>query len=125
MNLYLDDCRSAPDGYKLVKTARECIDVLRSVQVEHLSLDHDLGDACEKCWRQDELNELFTKSCVTGCKCDCHGTGYEVCLWMAEHDVWPTHKPQVHSANPVGAANMRSVIERYWPHRVERPRRPA
>ena len=113
MNIYLDDCRPAPEGYRLVKTARECIEALAAGGVKYLSLDHDLGDACAKCWR-DEKNEAFSKTCGAHCSCDCHQTGYAACLWMAEYGVWPTHKPQVHSANPVGAANMRAVIDRYW-----------
>ena len=52
MNIYLDDCRPAPEGYRLVKTARECIEALAAGGVKYLSLDHDLGDACAKCWRE-------------------------------------------------------------------------
>jgi hypothetical protein len=43
--------------------------------------------------------------------------GYDLVKWMAEYDVWPKLKPRVHSANPAGAANMISTIERYWPTR--------
>jgi len=113
MDLYLDDCRSAPDGFVLVKTARECIDALKAGGIEHLSLDHDLGDACLLCWT--DTGPVLVKGCAPDCQCDCHPTGYSVCLWMAEFGVWPRYKPQVHSANPVGATNMRAVIDRYWP----------
>ena len=36
--------------------------------------------------------------------------------WMAETGHWPRRKPSVHSANPVGVAYMRGVIERYGPY---------
>ncbi|MEW4265814.1 hypothetical protein Q0N30_19200 [Priestia megaterium] len=42
INVFLDDYRKCPDGHVLAKTIDECIDLLRSFEVEHLSLDHDL-----------------------------------------------------------------------------------
>jgi hypothetical protein len=46
--------------------------------------------------------------------CEHVGTGYDLCLWMAETGHWPHEKPDVHSANPVGAKRMRGVIDRYF-----------
>lgn len=43
MRVYLDDRRTAPEGWTLVKTAEEAIRLLESETVEAISLDHDLG----------------------------------------------------------------------------------
>src|SRR3972149_2433857 len=88
MKLYLDDERVEPEGWTRIKTVQEAKEFLLSGKVEELSLDHDLGT---------------------------EETGYTLCLWMAETGNWPAKKPGIHSANPVGVANMRSVIERYFP----------
>lgn len=42
ISVFLDDYRKAPDGYVLVETIDECIDLLQNFDIEHLSLDHDL-----------------------------------------------------------------------------------
>lgn len=43
MKLYLDDERPTPEGWVGVKTYTECVAVLASGDVTHISLDHDLG----------------------------------------------------------------------------------
>ena len=60
LKVYLDDERTPPDGWVLVKTPAQAIALLETGEVSHLSLDHDLGD--------DEGI----------------GTGYDVVLWMEE-----------------------------------------
>jgi hypothetical protein len=42
-------------------------------------------------------------------------TGYDLLMWMTEHDIWPSESIAVHSANIVGAKRMAGVIERYGP----------
>lgn len=44
ISIFLDDYRKAPEGYVLASTIDECIDLLRTCPIEHLSLDHDLTD---------------------------------------------------------------------------------
>ncbi len=44
MKVYLDDQRPAPNGWRLVRTADDAIDLLRQGVVTELSLDYDLGD---------------------------------------------------------------------------------
>lgn len=88
MKVFLDDCRSPPDGWVLVKTVPEAQELLRTGVVEELSLDNDLGS--------EELE------------------GYKLVDWMAESGFWPKKKPKVHSMNPVRNAYMRAVIERYF-----------
>lgn len=41
MNVFLDDEREPPNGFILVRNIYECIEFLRSGEVEILSLDHD------------------------------------------------------------------------------------
>jgi len=93
MKLFLDDERSAPEGWVRVTTAPNAIGVLHSEMVTHLSLDHDLGDGDA-------------------------GNGYDVVLWIEEQvmglgrlDVLPVSM-KVHSANPPARARMEAGIER-------------
>ena len=77
MRVYLDDERSAPDGWVRVYWPEEAIALIRSGNVSEISLDHDLGD-------------------------DDKGTGYDVILWIekevVERGLVPP-KIHVHSAN--------------------------
>src|ERR1700716_1590869 len=43
MKVWLDDVRPAPAGWVNVRTPEAAIDLLRSDDVEKVSLDHDLG----------------------------------------------------------------------------------
>jgi hypothetical protein len=97
MRLWLDDI-----GWHWVKTADEAIAVLAAGNVEHASLDHDLSIAATMALPCEEK------------------TGYDVVCWMEETGKWPTHKPTVHSQNPVGAARMRQAIDREWRIRERR-----
>jgi Cyclic-phosphate processing Receiver domain len=77
-----------------VRTVPAAIELLKTGQVTDASLDHDLGEG--------DVEE-----------------GYALCLWMAEHDVWPSEAIRVHSANPPGTERMVGVIHRYGPCRAE------
>ena len=90
MKLWLDDTRPAPPDWVWCQSIEAAKTLLRTGKVESASLDHDLG-----------LNKK---------------TGYDLCMWMVENNTWPTNKPTVHSANPVGAIRMRGVISRYGPY---------
>lgn len=59
MRVYLDDERTPPDGWTLVRWPNEAIELLTIGEVTHLSLDHDLG-------------------------ADDTGTGYDAVLWIEE-----------------------------------------
>lgn len=108
MKLWLDDVRPAPDGWTWVKTVDAAIEAFRTGEVTEADLDHDLGscDVCSVC-------EYLRPTCA----CRCHLTGTYLVNWMAAENVWPRTQPRVHSANPVGAERMRSMIERYWVNR--------
>jgi len=78
-------------NFHLVETAKEAIDKLSTEEpFDFIFLDHDLGG----------------QQMVTSGK----NTGYEVALWIQEHEEkWP-ERVIVHSFNPGGAKNMLSVL---------------
>ena len=88
IKLWLDDVRTAPEGWRWVKTAEEAFELFLSGEVEEASLDHDLG----------------RKS-----------SGYDLLVWIEEalHEGRMSELPsiKVHSMNPVGKANMMKAIE--------------
>lgn len=87
MNVFLDDEREPPSGFTLVKTVQECIALLRSEEVEMLSLDHDLGT---------------------------EETGLTVVDFMCEHGIFP-QAIYLHTQNPVGRQRMYATLRRYVP----------
>jgi hypothetical protein len=96
MNLWLDDLREMPQGYDIhVKTAAEAIRLLGTGDVELISLDHDLGPPEA-------------------------GTGYDVAKYILEGAYTGKLKRlevRLHTANPVGRANMASALQRaehFW-----------
>lgn len=106
MKLFLDDIRMPPDDtWVCARDIGVAKTLLEAGDVAFASLDHDLG-ACDACQQPDWHGVMPHCSHV--------GTGYDLCLWMAEHNIWPMQKPVVHSMNPVGRDRMRGVIDRYW-----------
>lgn len=94
MKVWLDDERPIPAGYDIhVKTAGEAIELLKTGNVELISLDHDLGGVA---------------------------TGYDVAKWIAEaayHNSLPKVKVRIHTMNPIGRENIKSTIRmayKYW-----------
>lgn len=88
MKVYLDDERPTPAGWLGVRWPEEAISLLKTGEVEELSLDHDLGD-------------------------DERGTGYDVILWIEEAVVTTGFKPpqiHVHSANTSARGKMLAGI---------------
>lgn len=92
MKLWVDDLRTQPNGWAWAKSFWEAIAYLSEGCVTEISLDHDLGDTAS----------LMEK------------TGYDVALYMAEHNIWPS-KVFVHSANPVGASDIVKLVQRHHP----------
>jgi hypothetical protein len=92
--IWLDDRRPPPSrDWDWVRTPEEAIDLLRTGEVERLSLDHDLG-------------------------LDVGGrerTGYDVLAWLEQEvgtgrATFPLPALEVHSANPPAAARMERAI---------------
>ena len=100
LKVYLDDERTPPEGWVLVKTPAQAIALLETGEVSHLSLDHDLGD--------DENI----------------GTGYDVVLWIEEQvflnarSSWRNFTlPEnitVHSANVSARGKMEAGIKKIF-----------
>ena len=88
MKVYLDDFRPTPDGWVRVYWPDEAIKLLKTGNVEIISLDHDLGD-------------------------DERGTGYDVVLWIEEAVATQAFIPpeiRVHSANTSARNKMEAGI---------------
>ncbi len=89
MKVYLDDLRPTPDGWERVYWPDEAIELLKTGNVDVISLDHDLGD-------------------------DERGTGNDVVLWIEEAVITQQFIPpeiRVHSANSTARAKMEAGIQ--------------
>lgn len=96
--LYLDDIREPKQaGYVVVRNFYEAANyVTEHGFPSYISFDHDLGE--------DKL------------------TGYDFAKWLVEYDLRHGLMPadfdyNVHSANPVGAANIRGLLDCYLRNR--------
>lgn len=128
MKLWLDDERPEPEGWVWVKTALEAIAVLEGLQkvgrlnrLTHMSFDHDLADIHYEGFMATQIyNEGHPVRKHYERECAKEMTGYDVILWMAEHEVWPTEDCYVHTHNSVRGPVMADMINRYGPydHRI-------
>ena len=93
-NLYLDDLRNQrTDGWVVVRSYEEFVGVIERIGApDEISFDHDLG------W--DEVNNVENKS------------GYDCAKWLVDKGI-VIEKFNVHSANPVGAANIKGLLENF------------
>jgi hypothetical protein len=90
MNIFMDDVRSGPTekSWVVVRGVENVKILLEAGLVDDMSLDHDMG------YKQQ--------------------TGYDLVKWMAENDCWPKGDIVIHSANIVGAENMKCMIDNYY-----------
>lgn len=89
MKVFLDDERTAPEGWTQVRWPDEVIALLQIGDVTHLSLDHDLGD-------------------------DQRGTGYDVLLWIENKVALQQFLPPeitIHTANPAARMRMLAAVD--------------
>jgi hypothetical protein len=95
--LYLDDIRCpghVGSGWLIARSYEEAIEIVKQNECPfYVSFDHDLGDANAK-------------------------TGYDFAKWLVEQDLDHGILPDnfdfnVHSANPVGAANITGLLDSY------------
>jgi len=95
MKIWLDDVRLMPSDYDWhaysVNTAKTMIEVaeLTGKTIEVIDCDHDLG--------QYEKNG---------------GDGIKLLDWLVERGT--LYPIKLHTANPVGRANMQRMLDRYW-----------
>ena len=97
MKIWVDDIRTAPDGYAWCKSVNEVINILKTIQycdpqiidspIDVLDLDHDAGDFVHD-----------------------GGDYIKILDFMEENNLRiPIH---IHSANPVGRENMQRIIKK-------------
>lgn len=97
MKIYLDDVRKPPPGWNLTTNVAETIEALKTGEVTHLSLDHDLSD------------EHYTGDLSKG------GTGYDVLVWLEDEVQAGLIVPPaifLHTMNPEGRRRMAVTRER-------------
>lgn len=95
VRIWVDDIREVPQGYIGTKSVEETIGLIEEVEknggeIEFLDLDHDLGD--------------YAKF---------GGDAIKILDFLVERETF--YSITIHTANPVGRANMERMIERYWP----------
>lgn len=97
MKVWVDDLRIAPEGYEWCKSTNDALRliVVNIEAIEEIHLDHDMGgnfggDAI------NILNELERKSHIS-----------EAFAESVRKIIF-----KIHTANPVGAANMKAIIEK-------------
>mgnify|MGYP001563936358 CR=1 FL=1 len=116
INLFLDDVRQPnnvgwnDDNWVVVRTAKEAFEILKQGNVVDLSLDHDLGM---------EIVEHPTSMTMRGKYIEGYNnyapTGYDLCKWMTQENVWPSGHIYIHSSNVPGRIAMKQLIDRYRP----------
>ena len=94
MKIWLDDLRPAPNGYNIAQSVNEAIKLIvdaenNNIEIELIDLDHDLGDYASD-----------------------GGDAIKLLDWLAERESF--YPVAIHTANPVGRANMERMISRYW-----------
>lgn len=97
INVFLDDRRPNPPGYKLARTVEQAIGYLRTEKVDTLSLDYDLGTPPL--------------------------TGLDVVRFMVNHRIYPK-RIVIHSANPFGRRRMLRMLLANKPESVQVTVRP-
>ena len=94
MKIWVDDLRPVPSGYVGTKSVNETIELIEKLEnagerIELLDLDHDLGDYVSQ-----------------------GGDAIRILDYLAERGTF--YPVAIHTANPVGRANMERLIKRYW-----------
>ncbi len=94
VKIWVDDLRPVPEGYEGTKSVNETIALIEKIEaeggeIEVIDLDHDLGDYARY-----------------------GGDAIKILDYLAERETF--YPIQIHTANPVGRANMERMIERYW-----------
>ena len=94
IKIWVDDIREVPKGYIGTKSVNETIILIEKIENEGgkiglLDLDHDLGDYAPF-----------------------GGDAIKILDYLAERETY--YPIKIHTANPVGRANMERVIKRYW-----------
>lgn len=95
IKIYVDDVRPVPEGYIGTKSVNETIALIEYIEengaiIDCIDLDHDLGDYA---WLGGDAIKILD-------------------YLVMEEKYYPI---KIHTANPVGRANMERMINRFWP----------
>ena len=91
MKIWIDDIRPAPYGYYWIKTVNEAITAIQEYfdEIEIIDLDHDAGDCAHQ-----------------------GGDYIQILNWLEMIHFTRPIKIHIHSMNPVGIQNMKTIIQR-------------
>lgn len=114
-NIYLDDVRTpTEEGWIIVRSYDEFVTAIELYgldNIENISLDHDLGDsAMLEYYNNVKDNYKLEYENIT------EKTGYDCCKYLVNLSLdsgIPLPEVYVHSANPIGSANMMGYINNY------------
>jgi hypothetical protein len=114
--IYLDDVRT-PSGtdWVIVRNYDQFVSTIRLYGLENfevISLDHDLGEeSMIEYYTNVKNNYVLNYDNIVGEK-----TGYDCCKFLVSESMSkkiPLPQIYVHSANPIGSANMMGYINNY------------
>jgi hypothetical protein len=116
IRLYLDDVRTpSQDDWMVVRNYDEFVSKIHLHGLENfevISLDHDLGDsAMFEYYNNVKDNYQLDYTNIT------EKTGYDCCKFLVSESMSkniPLPQIYVHSANPIGSANMMGYINNYF-----------
>ena len=114
MKIFIDDSRDGPDtSWTLARTITEAIHLLSQFEVEEISLDHDIE--CRFRMGENDIPHASPETFMA--------VAYYICekYWVEKKDgeltmlARPSSIPKIsiHSANTVGAENMRRLFMDY------------
>lgn len=103
MKLWIDDIRPAPEGYIWCKSTLNALHTIyhNADDIEEISLDHDAGDYVHEGGDFIEVLKELERLCHSD-------NALERAYWQ-KHCI--NYGFSLHSANPVGVANMRAIIQ--------------
>jgi hypothetical protein len=114
--LYLDDVRTpTADNWEVVRNYDEFVSHIKMHGLENyevISLDHDLGDTA----MQEYYNNVRDNYTIDY-KNIKEKTGMDCCRWLVAESMntkIPLPQIYIHSANPIGSANMMGYINNYF-----------
>jgi hypothetical protein len=114
--IYLDDVRTpVADNWVVVRNYEEFVEAVDKIGLENIeviSLDHDLGEqAMVEYYTNVKNNYQLDYSNIQ------EKTGYDCCKHLVSKSMEtgiPLPQIYVHSANPIGSANMMGYINNYF-----------
>jgi len=111
--IYLDDLRTPVDKtWIVVRNYEEFVEKVEEIgldNIELITLDHDLGPGAMEEWHNTVNSFGINYDNIP------EKTGFDVAKWLVEQwmNGMPIVEVVVHSANPVGSANIMGYINQY------------